>query len=69
MPIYKLKFSHPLAELCALNRIYDVIKCRFFGNGDYSFVTQTELREELVSFVTNTKRVNDEYHKASIKRK
>ena len=127
MTTYKLKFTHPLAELCALkgfcqrelypllynyvgthvihdkseysdpNRydeirtkvdefifntipllsilkphypsnelIYDVVKCRFFGNGDYSFVTPTELREELESFITNTKRVNDEYHKAAI---
>ena len=127
MTTYKLKFTHPLAELCALkgfcerelypllynyvgthvihdkseysdpNRydeirtkvdefifntipllsilkphypsnslIYDVVKCRFFGNGDYSFVTPAELREEIVSFVTNTKRVNDEYHKAAI---
>ena len=120
MTTHKLKFSHPLAELCAINGfyeqylfpllynyvgthvihdkseysdpnryneilnkmyqfifntipilsiikphnpskelIYDVIKCRFFGNGDYSFVTQTALREELVNTIKHQSNEND----------
>jgi hypothetical protein len=34
---------------------------------DYSFVEPVELREKLVEFFTDKKRINDEYHKAIFK--